>query len=127
VEAVAITAAAIVGVVSLFQMALAAGAPWGEAAYGGMFPGVLPTGMRVNSLVFAVVMFPAVALYLLDIGGVLESSWLPGSRTFVIWVLVVFFALGTLMNAISRSRVERVLWTPVNAVLLICCLALALN
>ena len=126
-ETVAVVASVIVGGVIVFQVALAAGAPWGEAAYGGVFPGRLPKGMRINSLVFALIVFPAVILYILDIGGVMESSWLPGSRTFVIWVLVVFFGLGTLMNGISRSRIERILWTPVNAALLICCLVLALG
>ena len=32
-----------------FQIALAAGAPWGAAAWGGASPGVLPRGLRVSS------------------------------------------------------------------------------
>jgi amino acid permease len=125
VETAAVIAAVGLVVVSLFQLALAAGAPWGEAAYGGGNPGVLPKVLRINSLVFGLVLFPAVVVYVLDIGGVIDAEWLPGSRTFVIWVLVVFFAIGTLMNGISRSRIERVLWTPMNVVLLGCCLVLA--
>ena len=33
--------------VVLFQLALAAGAPWGELTMGGAFPGQLPPRMRV--------------------------------------------------------------------------------
>ena len=58
--------------------------------------------------------------------GVYESSWLPGSRTVVMWVLVVFFALGALANFTSRSRIER-LWGPVAATIAVCCLILALG
>lgn len=126
-EIAAIVAAAGLAVVIAFQLALAVGAPWGRAAYGGGSPGVLPPGLRVNSAIFGLVMFPVVVLYVLDIGRVIEADWLPGSRTFVIWVLVVFFAIGTLMNGISRSRFERMLWTPMNVVLLVCCLVLALG
>ncbi len=37
----------------VFQLALAAGAPWGRAAYGGQNPGVLPGRLRVSSVVAA--------------------------------------------------------------------------
>ena len=41
----------------VFQLALAAGVPWGELAMGGRFPGQLPTGMRIAAMVQAVVLF----------------------------------------------------------------------
>jgi hypothetical protein len=37
-------------------------------------------------------------------------------------VLVALFAIATVMNGISRSRIERAIWTPVSAVLLVCAL-----
>src|SRR4051794_16738071 len=37
--------------IATFQAALAAGAPWGEAAYGGANAGVLPAGQRISSVV----------------------------------------------------------------------------
>ena len=126
-EIAAIVAVVLLVVVIGFQIALAAGAPWGKAAYGGGWEGVLPMGIRINSAVFGVLIYPIVVLYVLDIGGVATVDWRPGSRTLVIWVLVVFFAIGTLMNAISRSRIERIIWTPIVGVLLVCCLGLALG
>jgi hypothetical protein len=42
------------------------------------------------------------------------------------WVLFGFFVLGTLTNAASRSRIERI-WAPVNLILAVCCLVIALN
>jgi len=39
-----------IGVIA-FQIALAAGAPWGAYAMGGAFPGQLPPAMRVTALI----------------------------------------------------------------------------
>ncbi|MCI0679398.1 MAG: hypothetical protein L0Z63_10210 [Actinobacteria bacterium] len=51
-------AVVLLGVVTLFQLALAAGAPWGVAAWGGRHPGVLPTRLRIASVVVALVVYP---------------------------------------------------------------------
>jgi len=123
--AAAYLATALLVILTAFQLALAAGAPWGKAAYGGVWPGVVPKGIRINSLVFGAVIYPIVILYVLDAGEVFESSWLPAPSV-VLWVLVAFFAIGTVMNAISRSKIER-LWAPVTAILLVCTLVLALG
>ena len=124
-QATAIVATVLLVVLMLFQLALAAGAPWGAAAYGGAIPGVLPKGIRINSLLFGLVAYPLIILYILDAGGVVESSWLPG-RSVVLWVLVAFFALGTVANAASRSKIER-LWAPVTLTIGVCILILALG
>lgn len=42
-------------------------------------------------------------------------------------MLVGYFALGILMNAISRSLPERLVMTPVVFVLAVCCLIIALG
>jgi len=122
-EAAAVLATILLVILALFQLALAAGAPWGRAAFGGVWPGVLPTGIRINSLVFGVVVYPLIILYVLDAGEMVESSWLPAPSV-VLWVLVVFFAVGTLANFASRSRIER-LWGPVTLILTICAVVLA--
>ena len=44
-----------------------------------------------------------------------------------IWVLTGYFALGIVLNAISRSRPERLVMTPVVLLLAACCLVLALG
>ena len=42
------------------------------------------------------------------------------------WVLFGLSALGALMNLASRSRLERLIWSPVSAVLAALCLIVAL-
>ncbi|MDH4119941.1 MAG: hypothetical protein OEX04_20665 [Acidimicrobiia bacterium] len=124
--AAATIAVVLFTIVALFQILLAAGMPWGAAAWGGQNPGVLPNRLRVSSAVSGAVVFPLLALYVIDAAGLAQISWLPGSGRTAMWVLCGFFVLGTLMNAVSRSRIERI-WAPVNLVLAICCLVVAIN
>ena len=105
---------------------LAVGVPWGAAAWGGQHPGVLPVGFRVASGVTGTVAYPLMTLYVIDSAGMADISWLPGSGPAAMWVLFGFFVLGTLMNAASRSRIERI-WAPVNLILAVCLLVIALN
>jgi hypothetical protein len=119
-------ATAILGVLIVFQLALAAGAPWGKASYGGAWEGTLPKGMRINSLVFGAFLYPLGILYLLDAGGVAEFDFLRANGL-VLWVLVFFFVTGTITNAISRSKIEKMIWTVPTAVLAICTFILAMG
>ncbi|MEJ7802946.1 MAG: hypothetical protein WKH68_06195 [Candidatus Limnocylindria bacterium] len=63
---------------------------------------------------------------MLSAGGIIGDTWMPLDTDIALWVLVVFFAIGTMVNALSRSPRERI-WSPVSAVLAICCAILALG
>lgn len=93
-----------------FQASLALGAPWGAAAYGGGNPGVLPTSMRASSAA-AVVVYSGLA-YVVWSGRLAPPAQRRGYAA-----LSGVFAVGTVMNAISPSMVEKAIWTPVVAVL----------
>jgi len=114
----AVVAAMLSLALSAFQLALALGAPWGRAAYGGQHAGRLPARLRVSSAV-AVVVWVAIALIVLRRAGLvpwapLPDAWLPVA----LWVLVAVTAVGALLNAITPSRIERAIWLPVSVVLL---------
>ncbi len=121
-----IIAAALLAILTAFQLALAAGAPLGAAAWGGQHPGVLPTPTRIASAVAGVAIYPLLAAVVLGAAGIIGAGWLPFDRVILMWILAGFFGLGTLVNAISRSPVERI-WSPVSAVLAICCVVIALG
>ncbi len=123
-EVAAWIAAVLIGVVMVFQLALALGAPAGAASWGGSHPGVLPTRLRVASGIVAVFFYPVVAIELLNAGGVIEVGWDIGPLW--IWLLSGLFALGALANLASKSRIEK-LWAPVSLAIAICCAVIAIN
>ena len=102
---------ALVLVVVVFQLALAAGMPWGRLTWGGKFSGTLPVYMRVVALVSAGLLV-GFGLIVSIRAGVMFPEWQPMSRT-LIWVVVTYCALGVLANAATSSRWERRLWLPV--------------
>ncbi|WP_258724568.1 hypothetical protein [Cellulomonas sp. NS3] len=119
----AVAAASGFALVTAFQVALAAGAPLGAAAWSGAHPGRLPDDLRVASSVSAVVWLLA-ALVVLARGGV--GVRLPASvgRTGV-RALVGLLGLGAVMNAASSSPWERYGWAPFVVLLLVLCVLLA--
>ena len=124
-KAVSVLAASLLGIIALFQIALAAGAPWGAASWGGRHPGRLPTGYRIGSAVAGLFFYPAVAVFILDSAGVLGDE--TSSRGAAgLWVLTGLFGFSTVINLISPSKVERI-WAPVALVLTVCCAVLAIS
>ena len=110
-EIAAIAASVILAGVGVFQALLAAGAPLGRFAWGGRHR-VLPIGFRIASAV-AIPLYATMIVVMLDRAGI--TSVLPGENTARIgaWLLVLYFALGVLMNLASRSRPERTVMTPI--------------
>ena len=99
-----------------FQLALAAGAPWGEYAMGGAFRGKFPPRLRATAVVQALVLGILAAgvlsrAGLVDVPVVRDLPWLA-------WFAVVFSAVSLVLNAISRSSGERRIWVPVALVML---------
>jgi hypothetical protein len=116
-------AVALVGIAA-FQLALALGAPWGRAAWGGAQAGTLPTNLRVASGV-AIIIWTFAALIVLRRGG-WELLGLPAGLARVgIWVLFGLLLLGALMNVASSSPWERYVWGPYALLVSGLCLVVA--
>ncbi len=99
-------------VVVTFQVALAAGAPFGRAAFGGANPGVLPDTLRLTSATAGVV-------YLM-LAGVAGTPWTGATlRRRSLYGAAALMGVGTVLNAASPSHLERLLWTPVTAALVV--------
>jgi hypothetical protein len=113
-------------VVTVFQIALASGAPWGEYAYGGTKTGKLPIGFRINSVVSAFVMLAISGHYLAQLG-VFEPILDTAGNSVVNWVLVGFTGLSALANNATRSKKERMVWGIPTIVMFLAALAVALN
>jgi hypothetical protein len=114
-------AAIIYAVVSLavvgFQVALAAGAPWGEYAMGGAAPGQFPPALRIAALVQAA-LIAGMAMVVLARAGLILPGWLRVSR-WLIWLVIAFVALSLFLNLITPSAGERAIWAPTLVLLLV--------
>jgi hypothetical protein len=121
----AILFAGWIAAVALFQLALAAGAPWGEYAMGGAFPGVFPPAMRIAALI-QIPVLGLLAAIVLARAGLALPGWAPASRKLV-WVVVGLLAIGLILNLVTPSHLERLIWAPVAGLLLLTSLRVALS
>lgn len=126
----ATAAACLLGVVVAFQLALAAGAPWGTAAYGGRAAradGRLPTRHRIASAL-AVAVLVCAGWLVLAAGSVVGPGPLPDEiLTAGLWVLVGLFALNTVGNLAGQHPLERWGAGGLTAVLTVLCAVVALR
>lgn len=121
-RAAALFVALTAGVVA-FQLALAAGAPWGALTMGGAFPGRLPARMRVVA-VGSALLLAALAGIVAARGGLALPRWRDASRRLV-WGVVAYLLVGVVLNAATPSAPERALWLPVTIALAACALVVA--
>ena len=124
-KAAALLYAIISAGVVAFQIALAAGAPWGSYAMGGAFPGQFPPALRISAL-FQAALLAAFAAVVLARAGLILPGWQKASRRLV-WAVVAFSALSLVLNLITPSAGERLIWAPVALLLLISSAAVALK
>ncbi len=118
----AITFTLCTAIVIIFQGCLAAGAPWGAASMGGKFPGKYPPKMRIVAIVNMMVLGMLAMIVLTK-----AEMMLPQFKAFstvAIWFVVVFYALGSILNTITPSKIERI-WAPVALIQFVAALIVA--
>ena len=112
------------GVVA-FQIALAAGAPWGAYAMGGAVPGQFPPALRIAALVQAALIVGMAAI-VLSRAGLILAGWSRVSR-WLVWVVVAVTAMSLVLNLITPSTGERALWAPILLILLASSIVVAIT
>lgn len=121
--AAVLAAAGFLGL-ALFQLALAAGADWGHAAWGGA-SAELSSGQRIGSAV-AVLVWTAAALVVLGRAGLLGTGRAFARRyRWGTWAVAAAAALGSLANFASQSRYENVVLGPLALALAVLCVVVA--
>ena len=96
--------------VVLFYIALILGAPWGAAAMGGKFPHKFPAWMRGVSVV-NIVLLVFLNVIVLSRANIMMDELYSFSAV-AIWFVVAFYLLGTILNTITPSKIEKI-WAPV--------------
>jgi hypothetical protein len=107
----------------LFQLGLTIGMPWGAASMGGKFPGKYPPRMRVVSLINIFIASFIAAIVLIKSGII----WIQfkSFANVAIYFVVAFSLVATILNTITPSKIERKIWAPVAAILLLTSLIVA--
>ena len=113
-------------VITLFQIALISGAPWGEYAFGGRHKGPLPRNLRLGSAISSF-MYLGIAGHLLAQIGIFPQLLDANLNSIANWAIVGIFSLALIMNTITPSKKERLVWGPVALVLLACSVIIALG
>ncbi len=112
--------------VTAFQIALISGAPWGEYAFGGQNKGVLPQNLRIGSVITSFLYLGIAGHYLAQLG-IFPKLLSPELNQVANWAIVGINTLALIMNTITPSKKERMIWAPVALVLLATSVAIALN
>ncbi len=96
----------------VFQFCLIFGAPWGPVTQGGRHQGALPLSGRVLAGLSV--------LLLIMMGGALLSiaGMMPNWPKWTAYVALGIQFLSTLLNWITPSRPERLLWGPITSLML---------
>jgi hypothetical protein len=111
-------------IVFLFQIALAAGMPWGHLAMGGRYPGKFPPNVRVGAIIQgALIAF--LGMIVLSRAGVAFPG-LSNLSNILIWVAVAISGISLVLNLITQSKWERILWVPVALLMTVSSLVVAL-
>ncbi|MFK8075686.1 MAG: hypothetical protein AB8B84_03805 [Granulosicoccus sp.] len=99
--------------VSVFQICLIAGAPWGRITQGGTHSGALPPFNRLLAA-FSIILLIGMAGSILSV----TEDWL-NWPAWMSWTALVIQAISTLLNWVTPSRPERILWGPITTTMLI--------
>ena len=129
IEVIALLAVALLALAAAFQLGLAAGAPWGAAAYGGRavpekeyYRGVSPRQRRRSAATPRRHVGRARVRPIVGRGPVSFAV-----LTVVLWCLAALFGLNTLGNSRGRHPLERWGASTVTAILAILCALIAAN
>lgn len=105
----------ILAVLSIFQIALAFGAPIGRFAWGGAHR-VLPKKLRAGSAV-SLLIYATIAVFVLSKAEIVPLITNETVLAVGLWVVFGYFVVGIGVNAILRSKGERYTMTPICIVL----------
>jgi uncharacterized membrane protein SirB2 len=114
----------ILALLSMFQIALAFGAPIGRFAWGGQHQ-ILPPKLRFGSIV-------SLAFYTVFAIAIISKSFqeiIPRGQFLdaLLWCITTYLVLGVFMNAVSRSKSERYTMTPLTIILVLCILVVIIK
>ena len=114
----AIIATVLLSAIAILYFLLVLGLPYGELAMGGKYKTV-PKEKRFIFIISILIQLLAIVIVLQN-GGIVPLV-LPRTVTRIIcFCFAAYFTLNIFMNAVSKSKKERAVMTPVSAVIAVC-------
>lgn len=114
----AMLAAVLFSIIALMTALAVLGLPLGEFTMGGQHR-VLPAKFRImGAFSFVVQIF--IIIILLQAGGFMGLWFSLNVTKIICFIFAVYLSLNTLMNAVSKSKKEKYVMTPLSAVTSIC-------
>ena len=114
-------AAVVFSALFIFQVLLAAGVPWGRAAFGGSSD-ILTPGLRIASAISALLFLGAIWAVLASAAVIAVGRGARRLARWAMWGYVALFSLSALLNFASSSPWERFGMAPLALLLVACCL-----
>lgn len=111
--------------ITFLYILLALGLPFGEFAMGGKYK-IMPKQMRVACGISVIIQTIAI-LALLQTGKVISLDISLGTAKGVCYFFAIYLTINTLVNAISKSKKEKLVMTPLSLVTAICFWITAIN
>jgi len=91
---------------------------------GGKYPGVYPKKMRIVAIVNMILLSVLMMIVLVN-AGLIFPQFMSFSEI-AIWFVVGFYGIGTVLNTITPSKIERI-WAPVAAIQLVTTIMIAIK
>lgn len=114
----------LLGVLSVFQIALVCGAPFGQFAWGGKHTR-LPLNLRMGAI-SAVLRYAFIAFIAFDRSGIIAV--LPDELSFwVMWLIAAHLGLSVVLSLLSASKYEKLFMAPYTLVMGLLSLTIALQ
>ena len=110
---------------SIFQLLLALGKPNGCAAYGGKCE-ILPKNLRIMSLI-GIGIFVLASISVLARSGIIPALKDSIFSIITTWIFTFYTTLMILVNALSKSKIEQRIMTPLSLILTICFLIILIT
>lgn len=115
---VSVLGACMFSIVIVLSILIIIGLPLGELTMGGQYR-VFPKKLRII-LVSQLILQVWFVITILQMGGHL-SLWFSNGTTKIIGiVMAVYLSLNTIMNAVSKSKKEKYVMTPLSAITAVC-------
>ncbi|HFU75953.1 MAG TPA: hypothetical protein ENK66_06875 [Arcobacter sp.] len=111
-------------IVIVFQFLLISGKPYGHLAMGGKFPGVFSIKLRISAFLQACLLL-FMSLVILSNAEVISIEILRSSK--LVWFSIGVSFISFVLNIITPSYYERLLWGPVTAILFISSVIVGIN